>query len=147
MALFNNKQFFFLAAAAGLTGYWLYKQTGKALNATGEALNAINPLNRENIISENFNEAFENVTGVELGDVIWDLTAHESDRILWTNLRSKQLVKEAADVGIEVTVDLMLEKNKVAMKEWNKNHTRWWKRGDHWEDRFLETGRVLDIYE
>ena len=140
MALFNNKQFTILAIGAGLTGYWLYKKTGKALSA-------VNPLNRENVIAENFNAGCEAVTGTNLSDVIWDLSAHDSDRILWTNLRSKQLVEEAAAMGVEVTVDLMLEKNKVAMKEWNKNHTRWWKRGDHWEGHFLETGRILDYYE
>lgn len=140
MALFNNKQFAFLVVGAGLAGYWLYKKTGKALDA-------VNPLNRENVIAENFNAGFEAVTGVEVQDVLWDLTAHDSDRILWTNLRAKQLVKEAEDVGVEVTVDLMLEKNKVAMKEWNETKTRWWKRGDHWESHYLETGRVLDYYE
>lgn len=136
MALFNNKQFATLAVGAGLTGYWLYKKTGKALNA-------VNPMNRENIVRVNVDAAFKAVTGVHIQDILWDLTAHESDRQLWTLNRSRQLVKEAVDVGREVTADLMLETNKVAMKEWNKNYTKWWKRGDHWEDYYLETGKLL----
>ena len=136
MALFNNKQFIFLAVGAGLAGYVLYKKTGAVLNA-------VNPVNRENVIRVGADATFKIITGVEIQDVLWDLSVHESDKQLWTLNRSRQLVKEAVLVGREVSTDLMLETNKLAMNEWNKNHTKWWKSGDHWDDYYLNTGKLL----
>lgn len=136
MAVFNNKQFAFLAVAGIAAGYFVYKKTG-------DVLHAVNPMNRENVIRVGADAAFKTVTGVEIQDVLWDLTAHESDRQLWTLNRSRQLVKEAVLVGREVSADLMLEMNKAAMVEWNKEHTSWWKVGDHWEDYYLRTGQMM----
>lgn len=136
MSFFNNKQFVFLAVGASLTGYWLYKKTGAVLNA-------VNPMNRENVIRVGADATFKIITGVEIKDVLWDLSVHESDKQLWTLNRSRQLVKEAVLAGREVSADLMLETNKAAMIEWNKDHTSWWKVGDHWDDYYLKTGKLL----
>lgn len=143
MALFNDKQFAFLVVGTGLAGYWLYKKTTAAFEKTGEALNAVNPLNRENVIATGADKVFKAMTGVEIKDVVWELSAHESDRILWTLNRSKQIVAEKVLAGDELSSGLMLEANKAAMVEWNKNHTKWWKAGDHWNDYALRTGQTL----
>lgn len=63
-----NKNVMIGAAVAGLVlGYLIYnsagKIAGKVVDAAGEALNAVNPLNNENVISQGANSVYQKVSG------------------------------------------------------------------------------------
>ncbi len=64
------------AAAAGLVlAYLVYRGAGAAVEAVGDAAQAINPLNNENIINRGFHSWYDSVTDGEgtLGGDIYDV--------------------------------------------------------------------------
>lgn len=76
-----NKYVLVGAAAAGLVlGYAIYKSAGKAVEAIGDGLHAINPLNDHNIISEASDSIYRAAGGKTdpANDLFWWLNGGSS---------------------------------------------------------------------
>lgn len=64
MGLMDNKYMMIGAAAAGVAVVYLaYKGAGKVAGAVGDAAQAINPLNNNNIINQGFVSFYQALTG------------------------------------------------------------------------------------
>jgi hypothetical protein len=73
----DNKYLMIGAAVAGLAlAYAITRGAGKVIDAVPKALEAVNPLNNDNVINKGFTSIYQGVTGSDgtLGTDVYDVT-------------------------------------------------------------------------
>lgn len=77
MSILDNKYMMIGAAVAGLgLAYMIYRGAEKVVDVAGDAVQAINPMNNDNIINQGAESLYRSVTGSKgtIGGDIYDVT-------------------------------------------------------------------------
>lgn len=107
MALFSDRQAVGLVVLAGVAGFWLYRKSGQLVEA-------VNPLNRENVFYQTTLDVAKEVSG----DPDWSLYKQvNGDRDSWISNRIQQIGQERHVLGLP-PLDVVDQINQ-ARQEWN----------------------------